>query len=123
MSQGRKVYQSLFTFDGRQIASLEAIPDPGECDMLLVSEKPIVEVKKEDEDDEGSPLPKSEGKTKSKRKNRQASKGASETPPKMIGLRNNVYDFKSDQELLEHKINKVEESIFNTKKQWHRSNH
>jgi len=85
-----------------------------------------VEVKTDDQVQAGSPLPKSEEKasrSKSRRKNRQPSKEATKSPPKMMGLKNNIYDFKSDQELLEHKINKVEQSIFETKKGWHRSNH
>jgi len=35
LSGGKKLYQSLFTFDGQHIASLDAIPD--DCQLLLVS--------------------------------------------------------------------------------------
>lgn len=37
MSGGKKLYQSLYTFDGNNIASLDLIPQ--ECKIILVSEK------------------------------------------------------------------------------------
>ena len=37
-SGGQKIYQSLFTFDGQYIPSLDDIPE--DCKLILVSEQP-----------------------------------------------------------------------------------
>ena len=39
-----------------------------------------------------------------------------------MGLKNNIYDFKTEQALTKHKIKRVEESIFTKKKEWINSN-
>ena len=35
-----------------------------------------------------------------------------------VGLKNNIYDFRTDQAEMKHKIQRVEQSIFSKKKEW-----
>jgi len=36
----------------------------------------------------------------------------------MDGIKNNIYDFKTENDSLGHKIQRVEETLFKTKKGW-----
>ena len=58
----------------------------------------------------------------SKKSKRVAEARVVDDEPRAMGLKNNIYDFPTDQAFMKHKIKRVEESIFSKKKDWINSN-
>lgn len=105
-SEGKKIYQSLYAFDGKYIPSLDDIPP--ECKLILVSERPGPQTNKRD----GSPQ-------KAFMTGVDAPfEGEMVNNSLMIGLRNNKYEFESGVAFMSHQSKQIERSIFNKKKEW-----
>ena len=102
-SEGKKIYQSLYAFDGKFIPTLDDIPP--ECKLILVSERPGPNTKKTD----GSP-------TKAFMTGVDAPfEGEMVNNSLMIGLRNNKFEFESGVAFMSHQSKQIERSIFNKK--------
>jgi len=72
-------------------------------------------------DDGATPPGKSGHKAKKGKKSiepRDASKEKTDSKGLAVGLKNNIYDFRTEQAEMKHKIQRVEQSIFSKKKEW-----
>jgi|DEB0MinimDraft_12_1074336.scaffolds.fasta_scaffold133386_2 hypothetical protein len=98
----------MYTFDGQLIPSLELIPR--DCKIILVSEKSI------DEADFGE-----DGLEKAFVTGVDPKFVAQVQLPHnnaLLGLKNNIYQFNTGQEVKNYKSSKIEKSIINKKKDW-----
>jgi hypothetical protein len=110
-SNGEKIYQSLYTFDGKFISSLEAIPK--DCKLLLVSESAPP---KERLDEKSSYSPKN--------KTRQSINDEKFISTDVdIGLKSNIYEFSTEGAELKHKVKRLEDSMKSRKLDWVNTNH
>jgi len=107
----------LFTFHGQRIRSLDDIP--ADCQLLIVSEQPPPEEKAEEDAEQAKTGNKrSRSRSKSKKSRKPVEPSIPGPEPRLVGLKNNIYDFKTEQAETRHKIKRVEESIFTKKKEW-----
>lgn len=112
-TDGKKIYHSMFTFDGMYIPSLESIPK--DCKLILVSEKPPP-VNADYED--GLEKAFVTGVDPQKPRVTQHIDQPVHSKGLMSGLKNNMYEFKNGHEYLSHQCKKIEKHLNNKKIEW-----